>query len=320
MVRQQALPAAAAVVGIGLLTAACGGSASTRTSVTAPANVRCQTALEQPAASFGSAGGTGTLSVTTARECAWNAVSRSGWVTVTSGAQGQGDGTVAYRVAENVDPLGRQGTLAVGGQDIAVTQEAAPCRFAVSHDAEPLPAAGADALVDVRTHAVCDWTAASDVSWASVSQATGRGGAAVRVNVDPNPGGERSGHVVIADERVAITQHAATTSPPPMPPPTPAPGPAPAPAPSPNPSPSPAPPPDPGPSPVRRVEIEGRIQQLEGSCPSRTFRVGQALVYTTAATRYDDVTCATLRNGMSVEVDGMLMSDGRIRADEIERD
>jgi hypothetical protein len=321
MVPQQALPAA--VIGLGLVTAACGGSTSTRTSLTAPAGVRCQAALEPTAASFGPAGGTSTVSVAAARECQWSAVSGSAWVTVISGAQSQGDGTVTYRVAENVDPLARQGALAVGGHDITVTQEAASCRFGVSHDAaEPLPAEGGHALIHVQTHGLCDWTAASDVPWAAVSPAASRGAAAVRVSVDQNPGGVRSGDIVVAGERLGIIQRAGTTSPGPSPPPAPTPtSPAPPPAPAPTPTPAPpSPPPDSSPLPVRRVEIEGRIQQLEGSCPSRTFRVGQALVYTTPATRYDDVTCATLRNGMSVEVEGMLMSDGRIRADEVERD
>ncbi|MBA2556793.1 MAG: hypothetical protein H0V12_05510 [Chloroflexi bacterium] len=51
-----------------------------------------------------------------------------------------------------------------------------------------------------------------------------------------------------------------------------------------------------------------------------TFRLRDRTVFTTAATRYDDVSCATLRNNMEVEVQGMLMSDGTVRADEIEQD
>jgi hypothetical protein len=60
---------------------------------------------------------------------------------------------------------------------------------------------------------------------------------------------------------------------------------------------------------------------VAGTCPEVTFRIGgQTLFYTTADTRYDDVRCSDLRNGMSVEIKGTLMSDGRIRADQIERD
>jgi hypothetical protein len=347
MVVHEALPLRAGIAGLALWAAACGGSASTATNVTAPTGVRCQTALEQSAVSMGPGGGTGSLLVTAARECAWSAVSRAGWVTVVEGAQGQGDGVVTYRVAENADPLARQGGLAVGGHDITVTQQAAPCRFSVSHDAtEPLPASGADALITVQTHALCDWTAAAEGAWLTVAPAAGRGAAALRVSVAPNPGGERAIDVIVANQRIGIAQRAAGSTPPPpvpAPTPTPAPGPAPAPPPAPAPTPAPTPtptpapsptptpdpsptpplppPPDPGPTPVRQVEIEGRIQQLAGTCPALTFRIGgQTLVYTTADTRYDDVTCGELRNGMSVEIEGTLMSDGRIRADEIERD
>ena len=59
---------------------------------------------------------------------------------------------------------------------------------------------------------------------------------------------------------------------------------------------------------------------LSGSCPAVAFQVRGQTVYTTPATQYDDVSCGTLRNGMVVEIEGMLMSDGRVRADQVERD
>lgn len=324
-----------ALVGFVLAAAACGSSTSTVTNVTAPTGVRCQTSLTNSTSSFGSSGGTGTLTIGASRECSWSAESRSAWVTITSGAQGQGDGTVTYRVAENADPIGRQAALAVGGHEVGVAQQAAPCRFGVvPGSTEPLPADGADVLVNLQTHALCDWTAASEVSWAAVAPASGRGAAAVRVIVESNPGAERPVDVVVAGERLVITQRARTAPPPPAPPPAPTPPPAPSPTPSPGPSPTPAPtpsptpvptptppPPDPGATPIREVEIEGRIQSLAGTCPALTFRIGgRSLVYTTAATRFKDVTCANLRNGMEVEIEGMLMSDGSVRADTVERD
>jgi hypothetical protein len=331
MHQHQALPFCA-LGGLLMAAVACGSSASTVTNVTAPSSTRCQTSVTNSASSFGPDGGTGTLTIGASRECAWSASSRSAWIAITSGAQGQGDGTITYRVAENADPVGRQGALAVGDREVGLAQQAAPCRFAVSAgQGEPLPADGADVLVDLRTHALCDWTAASEVSWAAVAPASGRGAAAVRVIVDPNPGAERPVEVIVAGERVAIVQHARTTPPPPAPPspappppapPPPAPTPSPSPTPTPDPTPAPSPsPPVPGPTPVRQVEIEGRIQALQGSCPALTFRIGgQTIVYTTAETRFRDVSCAGLRNNMEVEIEGTLMSDGTVRADRIERD
>ena len=64
--------------------------------------------MTNSAASFGATGGTGEVKVSVARECAWSASSQAAWVEITAGREGQGDGTVSYRVAPNVDPLTRK--------------------------------------------------------------------------------------------------------------------------------------------------------------------------------------------------------------------
>ena len=43
-------------------------------------------------------------------------------------------------------------------------------------------------------------------------------------------------------------------------------------------------------------------------------------MYTVPATRFRDVSCAKVRNGMEVEVKGVLMSDGTVIAGEVKRD
>jgi hypothetical protein len=68
------------------------------------------------------------------------------------------------------------------------------------------------------------------------------------------------------------------------------------------------------------VELEGRVASLSGSCPAVTFSIRGQRVYTTSDTRFEDGRCSTLRNGLEVEVDGMLMSDGSVRADVVEID
>jgi hypothetical protein len=73
-------------------------------------------------------GGTGTVAVTTQATCAWTAVSNATWITVTSGAAGTGNGTVAFSVAVNTGAA-RTGTLTIAGQTFTVTQSAvAPVR------------------------------------------------------------------------------------------------------------------------------------------------------------------------------------------------
>jgi hypothetical protein len=304
-----ALTAAAA-----LAAAACGNDASTSMNVTAPAGTRCQATVSNPSSSFPSSGGTGTVNVTVARECAWTAASQSPFVTITAGQEGQGDGSVTYRVAENADPVPRQGTLVVGDRQVGVSQAAAACRFEVWPGSEAIGAQGGELRVELRTHEVCEWSAASEVAWARVAPASGRGDAGVQVTVEANTGATRTVSVIVAGQRVSVTQNAQPASPPPPPPPSPPP-----PSPPP-PEPPPPPPPPPEPTPVRSIDLEGRLSNLSGECPIVTFRLRGYDVYTTSSTRYDDGQCRHLRNGREVEVRGMLMSDGRVRADRVEVD
>jgi hypothetical protein len=72
--------------------------------------------------SFGSSGGTGTINVLAQSGCTWTAVSNSSFVTITSGASGNGNGTVFFSVAANSSTTARTGSLTVAGQTVSVTQ------------------------------------------------------------------------------------------------------------------------------------------------------------------------------------------------------
>ena len=71
---------------------------------------------------FGAAGGTGSVSITTTPECGWTVTSQSSWITVTSSpATGQGSGSAAFSV--DADSSGnRQGSLTIGGQTVSIGQ------------------------------------------------------------------------------------------------------------------------------------------------------------------------------------------------------
>jgi len=82
----------------------------------------CSHALSPTGSSYGLAGGPGTLNVTAAPSgCAWTAASNVGWIIITSGGSGSGNGAVSFSVAPN--PGGpRTGTLSVAGRTFTVTQ------------------------------------------------------------------------------------------------------------------------------------------------------------------------------------------------------
>ncbi len=68
------------------------------------------------------------------------------------------------------------------------------------------------------------------------------------------------------------------------------------------------------------LEFEGAIAGFSGaaSCPAASLTIGTTLIKTSAATVFDDVTCATLANGALVEVHGTRQADNSILATKVE--
>jgi hypothetical protein len=81
----------------------------------------CTYTLNPGGATVPAAGGTGSFTVTASSGCAWTAVASAPWITVTSGAAGNGNGTVAFTVAAN-SGASRSGSIVVAGQTFTVTQ------------------------------------------------------------------------------------------------------------------------------------------------------------------------------------------------------
>lgn len=315
----------------------CGSSASTATSVTSPTSSRCEASVSSSATTYSATGGTGTLTIAVERECAWRAASPVSWISFTSASEGQGDGSVSFRVAENAEPVSRQATLSVAERQLPVTQQPAPCNFEVGDLPSTFGNQGGEAQVDVRTHSACRWTASADAPWVSVSPSSGTGDGRVTVVMAANGGtSSRLVTVTIADERRSVTQFAApapapTPTPAPSPSPSPSPTPTPSPSPSPTPSPTPAPtptptppptdptptPPPPGPAPGDVLELAGTISNLDGVCPTVRFTLAGRTVFTTAETVHETRACPAMSNGLAVEITGTLMEDGSVRADRI---
>lgn len=84
----------------------------------------CAQTLAPVRRSFSASNGTGSVAMTTAAECDWTATSNAGWITVTSGGSGTGNGVVNYSVAANPNASPRSGTITIGAQDFTVLQGA----------------------------------------------------------------------------------------------------------------------------------------------------------------------------------------------------
>jgi hypothetical protein len=84
--------------------------------------VACTYSISPTSQSFAAAGGTGTIDVTSDANCPWNAVSNASWITITSGKNGTGNGSVSYMVLQNTKKTARKGTMTVAGKVFTVTQ------------------------------------------------------------------------------------------------------------------------------------------------------------------------------------------------------
>jgi hypothetical protein len=83
----------------------------------------CTFAFVPTSAHLAPAGGSGSVTVSTAAGCDWTATSRDpSWLTVASGASGSGPGTVGYSVAANSGPA-RSSAIQIGAQSFAVSQD-----------------------------------------------------------------------------------------------------------------------------------------------------------------------------------------------------
>ena len=195
-----------------LVASAC-GSSQTET-ITAPTANKCALQATADTPSFPATGGSGSIRITTTRDCQWSAKADATWVTVTAPTDGQGDGSIKFSVGANGDPASRAAGVTVNDQRLEISQAGKPCEFTVSSNHESLDGSGGDLSVNVRTSAgSCTWTASSSVSWISiVSGRDGRGNAPVTFHVDPSSGPPRTGNVTIAGQNVQVDQGVACSS------------------------------------------------------------------------------------------------------------
>ncbi len=84
----------------------------------------CSYAITPTNASAPASGATGSVAVAAPGGCTWTANSNAAWLTVSSGASGNGNGTVAYTAGANTGAQ-RTGTITIAGQTFTVTQAAA---------------------------------------------------------------------------------------------------------------------------------------------------------------------------------------------------
>jgi subtilisin len=95
----------------------------------------CSFTISPTSQSFAFGGGSSSFSVSSGTGCGWSAVSSASWITITSGFNGSGNGTVNFSVAANNTQADRSATVIAAGRVFTVTQTsntAATVQFATS--------------------------------------------------------------------------------------------------------------------------------------------------------------------------------------------
>src|SRR6187397_1674989 len=126
---------------------ACSSSSTTLLSPSNPSAQRCAVTLKVSTSSVTSAGGSGTISIDTARECEWTAKAESDWLTFSAAAKGQGPADLAFSVKPNRSTLPRSVAISVSDQRATISQEAATCPWNVSPTEVTVGPAGGERTV-----------------------------------------------------------------------------------------------------------------------------------------------------------------------------
>jgi hypothetical protein len=82
----------------------------------------CSFSLNQSSQNFTSGGGSGSVTVTAGTGCLWSAASNASFITITSEANGTGNGTVGFSVEPSNLSNSRTGTITIGDQTFTITQ------------------------------------------------------------------------------------------------------------------------------------------------------------------------------------------------------
>ncbi|GEM_PF-1254915 len=172
---------------------------------------------------------TGTLTITAPANCPWTATSNDGWIRITSGNSGQGNGTITYSVAGNTEFVmispyipskNRNGTLTIAEQTVTINQKGeADCTYTITPTTASHSANSETGTLTITAPTGCNWYASSNDRWISItSKDRGQGNGTLTYSVTDNtnagcispcpPSQSRSGTISIAGQTVTVTQNA----------------------------------------------------------------------------------------------------------------
>ncbi|MDQ2944409.1 MAG: beta-propeller fold lactonase family protein [Acidobacteriota bacterium] len=173
----------------------------------------CTYSINPGGVSLPQGGGNGSVTVTAPPNCLWTANSNSGWLTITGGANGSGNGTVFYSASANATAAALSGSLTIAGQSFIVSEAAISCSYSLSANSTVMPSLGGASSVAAIAPAGCAWTVSSDSSWLTIkSGLSGIGTGVISFVTAVNTGASRSGNLHVGGLTFNISQAGATVT------------------------------------------------------------------------------------------------------------
>jgi YVTN family beta-propeller protein len=174
----------------------------------AESGAACSYALSSTGAMLGSSGGAGTVVVTAPSGCLWAAAANAGFLSVTSGGSGDGNGSVSYLATANSGTAGQSGTLTIAGQTFSVAEAGIACSYSLSSAGASLTSFGGSGAITVTAPSGCGWSAAANAGFLSVtSGGSGNGTGTVSFQAAANAGvANRAGTLTIAGQTFTIME------------------------------------------------------------------------------------------------------------------
>ena len=169
--------------------------------------IDCSYSLSSGSASFDSNSGSGTVGMTSPEGCSWSASSTASWINISSAGNGSGSGTLSFTVDANPAVESRVGSLIIGGEVFAITQDGITCTYSLSSSSVSFDSGSDSGTVGMTSPSGCAWTVSTSESWISVAVASGSGDGPISYSVAANPSIQsRSGTVAVEGQVLTITQ------------------------------------------------------------------------------------------------------------------
>lgn len=171
----------------------------------------CVTSLSSTNSTIPAAGGNFGVNIASGDGCPWEAVAGPDWVQLQTPTTGSGSGTVRFNALPSQSTLPRSGFVEVNGERLQLVQQAVTsspnCVFTLSPTTTSFSGNGGTGTVNVTTAAGCSWTASSNASWITVSEANvGTGPGTVGFTVAQHTGVARAGTLTIGGQTFNINQ------------------------------------------------------------------------------------------------------------------